>query len=285
MRDLHARDADGGRRVARRDPEPSEQRGPRRPRWRPLSVHRLPEDRRGGRGVAGAATETAPTTRRSAGRRSAPRIARVDGVDQVTGASRFGADRAPADALHLRAIRSPHAHARFTIGDVAALYATYPGLERVLTAADVPGQNRYGIYADREGPAGLSPTATSDSAGRRWRRWSVTRGRWRAIADSELPIAWAATRADAGPGHRDRRGCPAPPRRLPGQLLTRGRVVRGDVDRALAASAAVARGRSRRATSNTPTSSPRRATRSGMATGSRWSRRPRRHTWIATSSR
>jgi len=42
------------------------------------------------------------------------RIGRVDGVSQVTGGSTFGADRAPDDVLHLRAVRSPHAHARFT---------------------------------------------------------------------------------------------------------------------------------------------------------------------------
>ena len=117
------------------------------------------------------------------------RIARVDGVDQVTGASRFGADRAPADALHLRAIRSPHAHARFTIGDLAALYATYPGLERVLTAADVPGQNRYGIYA-----TGKDQPVFADGYVRfRGEAVAALVGDARTvarIADSELPIAW-----------------------------------------------------------------------------------------------
>ena len=47
------------------------------------------------------------------------RVARIDGIDQVTGVSAFGADRAPAGVLHLRAVRSPHAHARFTVGDLS----------------------------------------------------------------------------------------------------------------------------------------------------------------------
>ncbi len=46
----------------------------------------------------------------------------------------------------LRAVRSPHHRARFTLGDFAALHAKYPGLVRVLTAKDIPGQNLYGIY-------------------------------------------------------------------------------------------------------------------------------------------
>jgi aldehyde oxidoreductase len=169
------------------------------------------------------------------------RLARVDGVDQVTGASRFGADRAPADALHLRAIRSPHAHARFTIGDVAALYATYPGLERVLTAADIPGQNRYGIYATgkdqpvfADGYVRFRGEAVAALVGD---AWTVAR-----IADDELSIMWqpldpildpAIATADDAPQFHDA---------SPGNVLTRGRVVRGDVEAALTDSAAVARG-------------------------------------------
>src|SRR5262249_13823690 len=74
------------------------------------------------------------------------RIARLDGVPKVTGTEAFGDDLAHAGSLLLRAVRSPHARARFTIGDLDALHAAHPGLVRVLTAADVPGTNRYGIY-------------------------------------------------------------------------------------------------------------------------------------------
>ncbi len=71
--------------------------------------------------------------------------AKVDGPAKLTGAERYGADGTPADALYVRAIRSPHAHARFTLGDLDAFVTSRPGLVRALTARDVPF-NAYGIY-------------------------------------------------------------------------------------------------------------------------------------------
>src|SRR5882672_3561423 len=41
------------------------------------------------------------------------RMLKVDGIAKLTGTERFGADGAPADALWLRVVRSPHASARF----------------------------------------------------------------------------------------------------------------------------------------------------------------------------
>ena len=73
------------------------------------------------------------------------RTAKIDGPAKLTGAERYGADAIPADALFVRAIRSPHAHARFTVGDLDAFVAERPGLVRPLTARDVPN-NLYGIY-------------------------------------------------------------------------------------------------------------------------------------------
>jgi len=76
------------------------------------------------------------------------RSLKTDGIGKVDGSELFGADQAPADALWVRAVRSPHASATFTLGDFAGLHAKWPGLARVLTAADVPGNNGYGIYPD-----------------------------------------------------------------------------------------------------------------------------------------
>ena len=90
--------------------------------------------------------DTPPVTV-EAGHAVGARLPKVDGEAKLTGRERFGADALPGEpVLHLRAVRSPHPHARFTIGDTAALLARHPGLVRVLTAADVPGANRYGIY-------------------------------------------------------------------------------------------------------------------------------------------
>ncbi|MDB5546933.1 MAG: xanthine dehydrogenase, molybdenum binding subunit apoprotein, partial [Tardiphaga sp.] len=53
----------------------------------------------------------------------------------IRGRGRYTDDHAPAAALHALVLRSPHAHATFTI-DVAAAKAL-PGVAAILTAADV----------------------------------------------------------------------------------------------------------------------------------------------------
>jgi len=61
------------------------------------------------------------------------RALKTDGVAKVIGTEIYAADRAPAGALWLRTVRSPHAHARFAFGDFAPLFARHPGLVRALT--------------------------------------------------------------------------------------------------------------------------------------------------------
>ena len=169
------------------------------------------------------------------------RLARVDGIDQVTGKTAFGADRAPAGVLHVRAIRSPYAHARFTIGDASALLGAHPGLVRVLTAADVPGQNRYGIYATgKDQPVfadgyvrGLGEAVAAlvgDAA-------TVAR-----IDDMELPIEWEPLEPILDPDVAVAPGAPRFHEGSPDNVLTSGRVARGDLAAELARSAAVAAG-------------------------------------------
>ena len=53
----------------------------------------------------------------------------------LRGAGRYVADHAPDGALHAVVLRSPHAHARFRITDVAKATAM-PGVALVLTASD-----------------------------------------------------------------------------------------------------------------------------------------------------
>ena len=106
-----------------------------------------------------AATNGADTTTRNDGatRYMGRRIPSVDGIGKVTGKTVFGADEAPGDTLALRVVRSPHPHARFTLGDCTALHARHPGLTRVLTSADVPGVNGFGIYPDIKDQPVLAP--------------------------------------------------------------------------------------------------------------------------------
>ncbi len=64
--------------------------------------------------------------------------ARVEDVRLVTGNGRYTDDISPEGALHAYILRSPHAHARFTIGDLEAVRAM-PGVALVLTSAEVAG--------------------------------------------------------------------------------------------------------------------------------------------------
>ena len=116
-------------------------------------------------------------------------LPRADAVEKLTGAADFGADGIPGNALWLRAVRSPHPAATFTVGDLSPLYQRHPGLIRVLTAADVPGSKCYGIYPDlkdqpvfadgqvrHRGEAVLALVGERDAVA--------------AIADDELPIIY-----------------------------------------------------------------------------------------------
>ena len=166
--------------------------------------------------------------------------AKVDGIAKITGADRFGADAIPVGALWLRVVRSPHARARFTLGDMGAVLAAHPGLVRILCARDVPF-NGYGVYPTIKDQPVLADGEV------RYRGEAVialvgTRQAVEAIDDAALPIAWtidapvigidAARAADAALVQADK----------PGNFLVEGRVRCGDAAAAMSACAAVADG-------------------------------------------
>ena len=80
----------------------------------------------------------------SGGSLGAP-IRKLDGGGKVTGRELYSDDVAPPDTLVLKALRSPFARAGFQFGDLEAFVARTPGITAVLTAADIPGQNLYGV--------------------------------------------------------------------------------------------------------------------------------------------
>ena len=171
-----------------------------------------------------AATDASTSTARYVGRR----LPSVDGVEKVTGRAVFGADEAPDGALRLRVVRSPHPHARFTLGDCTALHARHPGLARILTAADVPGVNGFGIYPDIKDQPVLAPGVA------RYRGEAVaalvgdddTIDR---IADDEIPIDWEPLPALRDPREAVAPGAEAVQPAHPDNVLTRGRVHAGTV--------------------------------------------------------
>ncbi|HEX4233096.1 MAG TPA: molybdopterin cofactor-binding domain-containing protein [Caldimonas sp.] len=179
----------------------------------------------------------------AAGHAVGARVARVDAQAKVTGAERFGADALPAPAepvLTMRVVRSPHPHARVSIGDLAPLLARWPGLVDVVTAADVP-RNAFAIFADLRDQQVLADGVV------RFRGEAVLAlvgdaATVEAIDLAELPIRYtplpapetstdALAAAAAGmPVHA----------RYPDNVLCRGRVVCGDVDAAIAGAVHVA---------------------------------------------
>ncbi|HEU0243653.1 MAG TPA: molybdopterin cofactor-binding domain-containing protein, partial [Candidatus Limnocylindrales bacterium] len=177
----------------------------------------------------------------AAGAAVGARIARLDGVPKLTGAEVFADDRLDTSALTLRVVRSPHASARFELGDLEAFTAARPGLVRVLTAADVPGANRYGIYeTGKDQPvladgfvryAGEAVVALVGDAA------VVAR-----IRDDDLPITWTPVEPLLGMAAATAPGAPLLHDDRPGNVLVRGYVARGDVDAALATSAVTATG-------------------------------------------
>ena len=169
------------------------------------------------------------------------RLPKLDGAQKLTGAERYGADAVPADALWLRIVRSPHDSARVVRGDLAAAAGARPGVERVLTAADVPS-NRIGIYPDLRDQPVLAESVV------RYRGDPVaalvgTREAVTAVRDEDLPICYEPLPAVKGPEAASAPGAPPVHDDRENNRLIAGAVRRGDARAALADSAVTAEGR------------------------------------------
>jgi aldehyde oxidoreductase len=162
-------------------------------------------------------------------------IPRIDGAAKVAGDS-FGADEWPPGALVVKAVRSPHAHAGFQIGDLSGFRAR-PGVAAIFTAADIPGRNAYSVipgFADQ-------PAIAATPA--RFRGECVALVAFEPLAEPDLagfPVAWTPLAALSTPEAAET-GTPLHADR-PGNLLIQGRVRKGDAAAALANSAHVVSG-------------------------------------------
>lgn len=72
-------------------------------------------------------------------------LARVDGRGKVTGALEYAADMVMPRMLHIHLVRSKAAHAELVKVDCEAALKM-PGVEAVITSADVPGEDGFGVY-------------------------------------------------------------------------------------------------------------------------------------------
>jgi aldehyde oxidoreductase len=161
------------------------------------------------------------------------RLVRLDGQKKVDGREIFGADEIPADSLAVRAVRCPHHRARLEFGDLEKFVTAHPGVLLVLTARDVPGVDCYGViprFADQPVFAHIEVRYRGEAV-------AAIVGEAEALESldlSEFPVRWhelpaiktidEALAKDATQIHPHRDG----------NILVRGRVVCGDVERGLA---------------------------------------------------
>jgi aldehyde oxidoreductase len=170
------------------------------------------------------------------------RLPRVDGEAKVLGLDQFGADDAPADALWLRPVRAPHARATFAFGDLEAFRGSHPGLSAVLTSADVPGENSFGVYPDLKDQPVFAEGAV------RYRGEVILalvgeREVVEAILFDELPIEWHIEDAVAGVAAALATDAPAIHTPHPDNILVQGALRKGDVGAGFKDAAATAEGR------------------------------------------
>jgi aldehyde oxidoreductase len=177
--------------------------------------------------AAGHSLSAEPVQARAGGAVGA-RLPRVDGKPKVAGTDIFGADEAPTDALWLRVVRSPHARARFMLGDLAAVKTRTRGLVAILTAEDIPGANSFGIFPKLRDQPVLAPGHV------RFRGEAVlaligSRQSVEGLSDADLPIVWqpetATVRIDAALAT----GAPVLHGDFPDNVLARGNLECGDV--------------------------------------------------------
>ena len=117
------------------------------------------------------------------------RTRKVDGEPKLLGTEIYGADTAPDDSLWMRVVRSPHPRATFVLPSPEKIIEENPGLLRMLTWQDVPGNNGFGIYPHIKD----QPVLAKDQV--RYRGEAVAaligdRKSIEAVTDDDLGIEW-----------------------------------------------------------------------------------------------
>lgn len=157
---------------------------------------------------------------------------RLDGLAKVAGTEKFGDDVAPAGALVVRVVRSPHPRAGFRFGDLEQFAATH-GLTCILTAADIPGLNAFGVIAgfiDQpvfavhetrfRGEAVAAVVAKADSIAK--------------LDLSAFPVSWTPLPAVTDPTDAMAKDAPQLHPHKPKNIMCGGQVICGDAEAALA---------------------------------------------------
>ena len=191
--------------------------------------------------VLDANSECAGSSRPAAGASVGQRLVRLDGKHKVDGTEIYGADEMPAGALGLRVIRCPYDRARFRFGNLEKFVAAHTGVEAILTSKDVPGEDCYGViprFADQ-------PVFAHEEARHRGEAVAAIVGEADVIEDldpANFPVCWEELPAMRTIDEALAPGAPRIHPHRPDNVLTRGRVVRGNVEQALAVADAVVEG-------------------------------------------
>ena len=169
-------------------------------------------------------------------------IRRLDGAQKLAGTEAFGDDVAPPGALEILVIRSPFPRASFRFGELEAWCLGQKGIEAVLTAADVPGRNIFGVipaFADQpafaEGIARFRGEAVAAVVG--------LPATIRAFDPASFPVIWQELEAAETPATAEAEGAPLLHESRVGNLMCKGFVACGDADAALAAADVTVEGR------------------------------------------
>jgi CO/xanthine dehydrogenase Mo-binding subunit/aerobic-type carbon monoxide dehydrogenase small subunit (CoxS/CutS family) len=167
---------------------------------------------------------------------------RLDGEPKVNGREKFGGDSFPADALAVLVVRSPHHRARFSFGDLDQWKRGHAGVAAIFTAADIPGNNCFGVIA----PFADQPALAESPARFRGEAVALIACERDAAADLDLadfPIEWSELPHLLQPREARAGGAERIHANRPGNLLTFGLVERGDPDSAIESAAHVVSGR------------------------------------------
>lgn len=166
-------------------------------------------------------------------------IGRVDGPAKLRGTEQFGADGAPADALVITVVRSPHARARFVLGDLDKYVSSTPGIVTTLSAADIEGLNCFGVL-----PATADqPVFAVEEV--RFHSEAVAAVITDAGVDLDLtafPVTWEPLAPITEPGDATRSGARAIHDDRPDNVLAQGTVARGDLEAAMSSAQATVEG-------------------------------------------
>jgi aldehyde oxidoreductase len=156
------------------------------------------------------------------------RVERLDGIPKINGVEQFGADAWPDEALYVRVLRSPYHYADFRIGNVEHWIAATEGVDHVFLAADIDGENCFGVIP----PLADQPALAEKVARFKGEAVALIAGRADIMPRldlSDFPITWDERPAMLDVDAATSDGAPDIHEHRKGNILISGAVKHGDI--------------------------------------------------------